>query len=149
MKLIQFRPPRIAMMLAAVAALLYVAFPAWNVYRITFPFAGALLFVCGFAIMMSGWLVFRKSDVAICPLAKTQRLVTHGIYRFTRNPMYLGMMFMMTGMALCIGTLPFYLAAAVFFCIINAVFCPFEEAKLTDLFGQEYIEYRSHVRRWF
>jgi protein-S-isoprenylcysteine O-methyltransferase Ste14 len=62
--------------------------------------------------------------------------------------MYLGMTLMMAGVALWFGTLPFYLAAAAFFLVINLFFCPFEEERMTDSFGTEYITYRNAVRRW-
>jgi len=46
------------------------------------------------------------------------------------------------------GTLPYYLASMVFFLIINQVFCPFEEKKLLETFGEEYFSYHRKVRRW-
>jgi len=108
----------------------------------------ATLGLAGFAIMMWAWWQFQQRRVAICPTEKTARLITDGIYRVTRNPMYLGMTMILAGLAFWIGTLPFYCAAAVFFAIINQAFCPYEEAKLTSAFAEDYKRYRSAVRRW-
>lgn len=83
-----------------------------------------------------------------CPTATNDRLVTTGIYRYTRNPMYLGIIGLLLAIAIHVGTLPFYLAAAVYFIVINHVFCPYEEAKLAATFGDHYNAYRNRVRRW-
>lgn len=55
---------------------------------------------------------------------------------------------MLSGTALFVGTLLFYLATAGYFCIINNVFCPYEESKLSQQFAERYIAYKSRVRRW-
>ena len=50
---------------------------------------------------------------------------------------------MMIGLALFIGTWPYYLAAIAFFAVINWGFCPYEEAKLASTFGQEYLNLKA------
>ena len=98
--------------------------------------------------MIQAWWQFRQTDVAICPTEKTTELITDGIYRFTRNPMYLGMVMMLTGVAMFVGTLPFYVAAVALFAILNFVFCPYEEEKLSRTFGSRFEQYRGRARRW-
>jgi protein-S-isoprenylcysteine O-methyltransferase Ste14 len=148
MKVIDFRPPRIAMLFGLAAAALHWGLPVWNKMRFSYPVFGAVTAAGGFMAMMWGWWLFKKHDVAICPTQKTVRLVTRGIYRFTRNPMYLGFILMLLGLAFFVGTPPFYLAAGAYFVLINWVFCPYEEAKLTGTFGQEFLNYKARVRRW-
>jgi protein-S-isoprenylcysteine O-methyltransferase Ste14 len=75
-------------------------------------------------------------------------LIIVGPYRFTRNPMYLGLVLILAGLALGVGTAPFYLSAIAYFMILNFIFCPYEERKLINSFGPEYIEYMTRVRRW-
>lgn len=147
MGIVKFRPPRIALALVLVAAVSHEFVPEWGRFH-TYPWFGATLGVIGFVVMMWGWYLFKRHEVAICPRSVTTRLITHSIYRVTRNPMYLGLSLMLAGLALSMGTVPFYLAAAAFFSIINWGFCPFEEAKLADAFGQEYLSYKGRVRRW-
>jgi protein-S-isoprenylcysteine O-methyltransferase Ste14 len=98
--------------------------------------------------MMWAWWQFKEHKVAICPTDETDYLITDGVYRLTRNPMYLGMILMLFAIAVFVGTLPFYVAAFLFFTIINWVFCPYEEDKLTRVFRQDYADYRTQVRRW-
>lgn len=69
-------------------------------------------------------------------------------YRPPRNPMYLGIVLMLLGLSLTVGTLPFYLATVLFALIIDRHFCRYEEQKLRDTFAVEFDEYAARVRRW-
>lgn len=147
-RLIDFRPPRIAQLFVLVAVLAHWATPMSRLHVYSNHALGITLGVAGFAVMMWGWWLFKKADTAICPTAKSVHLVTTGIYRFTRNPMYLGMIGMLLAIAVFVGTAPFYLAAGAYFVVINQVFCPYEENRLAETFGESYRLYRQAVRRW-
>jgi len=148
LRLIDFRPPKIAQLLIAIAVLLHWLTPLRETPVYSNPAAAAVLGVGGFALMIRGWWLFRRYQTPICPTARAARLVTGGIYRLTRNPMYLGMIAMLIAVALAVGTLPFYLAAGIYFAVIDRVFCPYEERSLALAFGDEYLAYRNRVRRW-
>ncbi len=147
-RLIEYRPPRIAMTLLAVATAFHLLVPDSGTVNYSAAYLSGVMVSAGFAIMMLAWWQFRVRKVAICPIAKTDHLIMDGVYRFTRNPMYLGMLLMLAGVAFFFGTLPFIAAAAVYFVIIDRWFCRFEEEKLIAAFGHDYEEYRSRVRRW-
>lgn len=148
MQLVKFRPPRIGMVLVLSATVLHLVLPLSIGIRLASPVAGAVVGMLGFLLMMWSWWIFRKQDIAICPIAPTARLLTSGIYRHSRNPMYVGMVSMLFGLAMVVGTLPFYAAAISYFAVFNFVFCPYEEEKLSATFGQAYLDYKSSVRRW-
>lgn len=147
-KFLEYRPPRIAMALIIVAAAIHILVPILPVHVYSSMIVAVSFGVGGFVLMMWAWWQFREHDVAICPTDATDYLITDGVYRYTRNPMYLGMIMMLFGVAVFFGTLPFYLALAAYFAIINWAFCPFEEEKLARAFGQEFENYGSRVRRW-
>lgn len=147
MSITKFRPPRIAMVFVLVAIGFHWMLPEWGRFH-THPWFGISLGIIGFAVMMWGWRLFKKHDVAICPSSVTASLITHSIYQVSRNPMYLGLTLMLLGLALYMGTLPFYFAAIAYFAVINWGFCPYEEEKLASTFGQEYLNYKGRVRRW-
>ncbi len=149
MRIIDMRPPRIAFALTAIAASLHWSTNMWEQTRFSFHKAGTAIGIVGFVLMMWSWLLFKKQHLAVCLPERTAHMINNGPYRFSRNPMYLGMVLMMLGLALYAGTLPFYLAAAVYFAGLNFVFCPYEELKLMNAFGNEYRQYRERVRRWF
>jgi protein-S-isoprenylcysteine O-methyltransferase Ste14 len=147
-RLIEYRPPRIAMALLAVATAFHFLLPVSWPFSYSSVYLSGVMVSAGFAIMMLAWWQFRVRKVAICPTANTDYLITDGVYRFTRNPMYLGMLTMLVGVAVFFGTLPFIVATVIYFAVIDRWFCRFEEEKLVAAFGHDYEEYRSGVRRW-
>jgi protein-S-isoprenylcysteine O-methyltransferase Ste14 len=147
-KLIEYRPPRIAMALLTIATVFHLLFPVQSSYQYSSIYLSVALVLAGFTVMMVAWWQFKERKVAICPTADTDYLITDGIYRLTRNPMYLGMVTMLAGAAVFIGSLPFYAVTIVYFILIDRWFCPYEEEKLLATFGRDYDSYRSKVRRW-
>lgn len=146
--MLNYRPPRIALTLSATAAALQLLIPMTWPQIPALPAGGTILAVLGLLIMLRGWWLFRKHSTAICPTARTTTLITSDIYHLTRNPMYLGIVLMIMGLALGSGGVFFYLAALAFFLIIDFAFCPYEEDKLQRLFGEQFTRYRRSVRRW-
>jgi len=147
-RVIEYRPPRIAMALLTIATVLHVLLPAQSSYRYSSIYLSGALVSAGFTVMMLAWWQFKERKVAICPTASTSYLITDGIYRLTRNPMYLGMVTMLGGVAVFFGTLPFYVVTIVYFVLMDRLFCLYEEKKLVATFGRDYASYRSKVRRW-
>lgn len=147
-KIIHYRPPRIAMTLVALAAALHGIAATGHFKIFASSPIGAALFALGFVVMISAWWQFQRHDVLICPTAPTARLITGGLYRYSRNPMYLGMVLMLAGIAVYFGTVPFYAAVLLYAVLIDRHFCHFEEQKLRDTFGEEYDRYAGRVRRW-
>jgi protein-S-isoprenylcysteine O-methyltransferase Ste14 len=146
--LISYRPPRIAIALLAATTVLWHLSPPDTIIHMPYKLLATICIAVGFTVMMVAWLQFRKSDAAICPTAETDRIVTNGLYRYTRNPMYLGMLLMLLGASFFMGTIPAILAPAVFFLIIDKVFIPYEEEDLLSSFGDSYNEYMAATRRW-
>jgi protein-S-isoprenylcysteine O-methyltransferase Ste14 len=111
--------------------------------------AGAGLFAVGAVIAAWGLVLFRKAKTTTVPGKLSGKLVTWGPYRFTRNPMYVGLVLAYVGEAGLmkqiwpVVLLPFTVA------YINWTVIPVEEAKLEEAFPDEYKEYRLRVRRWF
>jgi protein-S-isoprenylcysteine O-methyltransferase Ste14 len=147
-RILQYRPPRIAMTLLVAASLLQLALPDTWAVIIAAPVGGIAIGALGFGIMLRAWWLFRVHQTAICPTAVTTMLITSDVYRLTRNPMYLGVVLILLGVAIGTGGLLFYIAALAFFLIIDFAFCPYEEGKLEQGFGAAFMAYRERVRRW-
>ena len=79
---------------------------------------------------------------------QTCKLVTNGVYAFTRNPMYLAMTLVSLGVAVWVGQPLMYLAPLLMFAVANWAFIPFEEAKMRRQFGETFDAYCKRVRRW-
>ncbi len=110
--------------------------------------AGAVFFSIGAIIAAWALVIFRKARTTTVPGKSSARLVTWGPYRFTRNPMYVGLTFAYIGEAGLmkqvwpLALLPLVLA------YVNWTVIPLEESKLREVFGDEYEQYRLRVRRW-
>jgi protein-S-isoprenylcysteine O-methyltransferase Ste14 len=143
-------PPPIwmfAMLLAAYATQRSFAW-AQIVYFRSLPLA-ALLTVAGISLAVWGRTSFAVAGTEVIPTSATnKKLVTNGPFRFTRNPMYSGLVLASLGIALYPGTLPFFLVPILLFLICNVLFIPFEEAKMQRQFNDQYTDYLHRVRRW-
>lgn len=109
-----------------------------------------MIFIFGVVIALIAVGLFRKEDTTVDPTnpKNSSRLVTNGIYGYTRNPMYLGFLSWLLGYGLFLGN-PINLVFIVLFLIyMNELQIKPEESTLCELFGEEYVEYRSRVRRW-
>jgi len=104
----------------------------------------------GILVMVFGMLAFRRAKTTINPvkIGAASSIVTGGVYRYTRNPMYVGLTLMLLGWAVRIAV-PFVLAGPVVFMLYITRFqiIP-EERVLTSKFGEEYRKYQERVRRW-
>ena len=108
-----------------------------------------LLVIAGISLSAAGVVLFRREGTEINPVSATNRkLVTSGPYRFTRNPMYLGLVLITLGIAFWVGAWPMFLAPIATFATANWVHIPFEEAKMRRQFGAEFDAYVSRIRRW-
>ncbi|MGE3844318.1 MAG: isoprenylcysteine carboxylmethyltransferase family protein [Vicinamibacterales bacterium] len=109
-----------------------------------------VLVLIGLAIGISGIVAFRRARTTISPVnaGAASSLVTSGVYRFTRNPTYLGMLLMLLGWAAFLFKPVAVLFVATFALYINRFQIKPEEQVLSSLFGAAYIAYTARVRRW-
>jgi protein-S-isoprenylcysteine O-methyltransferase Ste14 len=109
----------------------------------------AIMFAGGIALALWAERMFAAAGTEILPAsAANKALVTEGPFRFTRNPMYLGLILASLGVAFFFGTIVFFAVPALLFLLVNFVFVPFEEAKMARQFGAPYTDYCARVRRW-
>ena len=109
-----------------------------------------LLCVAGAAFDLSGLLAFRASRTTINPLQpqRASALVVGGVYRFTRNPMYVGMALFLLAWAVYLSAVLPFLGPLLFALYITRFQIQPEERVLKALFGAGYLAYAARVRRW-
>jgi len=109
---------------------------------------GVVLFTVGACIAGWGLITFHRARTTTVPGKSSAQLVTWGPYRFTRNPMYVGLATAYLGEAFLLrqiwpaALLPLVLA------YVNWIVIPVEQARLTEVFGEAYAAYQRRVRRW-
>jgi protein-S-isoprenylcysteine O-methyltransferase Ste14 len=144
-------PPLAQLVLAGIAC--------WSVDRMdtvlsfTWPFQGvlsALLLLIGVAVALMGVMSFRQARTTVDPRYPQQAttLVTHGVYRWTRNPMYLGMFLVLFAWGLYLGSGLSFLVLIVFVTYMTRFQIIPEERSMSLSFGEAYTEYQRSVRRW-
>lgn len=146
-------PPPLAFVGALIAGLVIDHFMWWH---FSIPLThylrwvlGWLGIVAGFAIMMTAVGLFRNAGTETRPWKTPTRFVTEGVYKWTRNPMYLGMALIYAGIAIiCNSLVTLALLVPVLFWITREVI-EREEAYLAVKFGEPYRSYKAETRRWF
>ena len=126
---------------------------AYSVFTIALPWrsAFALMFcTVGFAIVLAGVLTFRRAKTTVNPFTPeaTTTMVTSGIYRFTRNPMYLGFLFALAGWAIYLSNLLAFALLPLFVWYMNRFQILPEERALGAKFSHAFTAYKCSVRRW-
>lgn len=143
-------PPIVAVAMAAAMWGLARAFAGFDVSNgVRIPLAVGLA-IAGF--LLSGWGIvsFRRARTTINPHkpGEASALVSSGPYRFTRNPMYAGLLLVLLAWAAFLSSMPALLGPIAFVLYLNRFQIAPEERTLQWLFGSEYLAYKSRVRRW-
>ena len=110
--------------------------------------AGGVLFAIGAIIAGWGLVTFRRARTTTVPGESSSRLVNWGPYRFSRNPMYVGLTLAYLGEAGILQQVWPVILLPLTVAYVNWVVIPLEESKLREVFGGRYDEYRMKVRRW-
>ena len=143
-------PPIVALLIAAAmwgASLATPAAPLPVNIRLVATIAIAL---AGVAAAIAGVAGVRRAKTTLNPFkpATTSSLVTSGVYRFTRNPMYLGLALVLLARAVFLSSAWSLLGPLVFILYITRFQIMPEERALSGIFGAVYSEYQTKVRRW-
>lgn len=109
---------------------------------------GLILIAIGVAIAFTSLGIFRKRSTTTIPFETPTSLVVSGPYRFTRNPMYVGLTLVYLGVAGTRAEIWPLIVLPVLFAYVNFVVIPVEERHLNDAFGDAYAQYGARVRRW-
>lgn len=108
-----------------------------------------LLFTLGVAVYARcAWDFVRFGRGTPSPMDAPRRLVTRGLYRHVRNPMYLAVLAVIAGWAVLFGSIAVAIYGAAIFAFLSASLRFYEEPRLARQFGKEYEEYRNRVGRW-
>ena len=109
---------------------------------------GDLVAFAGIILIGSAIRLFRRSGTTPEPWTSTSAIVTAGIYRYTRNPMYLGLALIYAGLALAIDAPIALLLLPIVLVIVQTQVIAREERYLAAKFGEPYLDYKRRVRRW-
>ena len=109
---------------------------------------GAIFFLTGLASNVSGFVTQKRAGTDPIPFNPSTRIVSHGPYRFSRNPMYIGLALWTLGIAFLVDCAWMLLAVPIGLVLIDRLVITREECYLERKFGEEYPSYKRRVRRW-
>ena len=127
---------------------LHFILPTTKVIPFPYYFLGSFFIL--FGILLNYWAdaQFKKKQTTIQPHEMPNVLVTSGVFRISRNPIYLGMASILLGIAIFLGTLIVFIFPLTFIIYIERFIIPIEEKNLEQKFGKKYLRYKQKVRRW-
>ena len=109
-----------------------------------------IFIVAGLTLDLTSLFLFLRAKTTAHPFHENRAstLVTTGFYQYTRNPMYLGLLLLLIGWAIRMGSATPFLLLPLFVMVITSKQIIGEEKALSEVFGEEYLTYKSRVRRW-
>jgi protein-S-isoprenylcysteine O-methyltransferase Ste14 len=141
-------PPTYLFTAIVVMILLHLLFPITDVVPYPWQLLGCLPLLLGIVLNLIADQAFKKNHTTVKPFEESTVLITTGVFRLSRHPMYLGMIFILIGLAILMGTLMPFLVIPAFMLLMDAVFIKTEERMLANKFAGAWQEYQASVRRW-
>jgi len=132
---------------------MYVTSQLFHAFEFEIParqLVSLVVFISGLLIVAVGGMQFRQAGTTVHPLepGNTRCLVRSGLYKYSRNPMYVGFLLFLVSWWLFLGNLVCGIFLPLFVLLINYLQIIPEEAMLEKKFGDQYRQYLSEVRRW-
>jgi protein-S-isoprenylcysteine O-methyltransferase Ste14 len=143
-------PPIVALLIAAAMWAISLAGPPSGVSTPVRIVVAVAIALCGGGISFSGALAFRRARTTVNPMKPeaASSLVTSGVFRFTRNPMYLGLLVVLLAWSVFLSSAWSLVGPLAFVLYINRFQIAPEERILSSMFGTDYATYKAKVRKW-
>jgi protein-S-isoprenylcysteine O-methyltransferase Ste14 len=143
-------PPVYLLACAGLMWLVHTWLPLFHLIPSPWNQMGLLLMVTAVALDFWSLGLFFRVHTTFNPIhpERTSHLVTHGSYRYTRNPMYMGMLVILTGWCLWLGSFSPFLCLPLFVWVLTVQQVIPEEKILEQKFGGAYLDYKARVPRW-
>ena len=141
-------PPAYLLIAIVVMIILHFIFPLTMIVFPPWKLLGIIPLVGGVILNIVADNTFQRVNTTVKPFEESTALVTSGIYQVSRNPMYLGFVLILTGIATLLGSLTPFGVIPVFIILMEKNFIQFEEQGLAQKFGSRWVAYRRQVRRW-
>jgi protein-S-isoprenylcysteine O-methyltransferase Ste14 len=142
-------PPPVYFLVAVIIMIvlnLFVPIGRWLHYP--WRYFGIVIIALGFSLSLGSGIFFRKLGTNPRPGSRANFIVTSGPFKYTRNPIYLGLITMLIGISILLGTFSPLIPIPILFMILHTQFVLREERWMEEWFGESYLEYKSKTPRW-
>jgi protein-S-isoprenylcysteine O-methyltransferase Ste14 len=141
--------PTTWLLIAIVAMLaLHFLFPGIRIIPPLWNLLGLVFLVSGVIMNLIADKAFHRAQTTVKPFEESSTLVTDGVFQISRNPMYLGFMFILAGIAILLRSLSPYPVIFAFVFLIDRTYIRVEERMLAEKFGTSWEQYKSKTSRW-
>jgi len=141
-------PPAYFVVALVLMLLLHFVLPLQQVIAFPWCLFGLIPLTVGAALNLLADRAFKKEGTTVKPFEESKALVTNGVFRISRNPMYLGMAAVLFGTAVLLGSATPFLVIPTIAVLFDRIFIVPEERMLTKTFKDQFQQYRKRVRRW-
>jgi len=141
-------PPTYLLLTIVIQIVIHFVLPILRIIDFPWSLLGLIPLAFGAIINLKADNDFKKNNTTVKPYEESSVLLTNGIFRLSRNPMYLGFVLILSGIAIIVGSLPPFLVTLVFIIVMKKVFIDIEEHMLEKKFGDDWMRYKKNVRRW-
>lgn len=141
-------PPRVMLALLIASVAIGIAVPVAGPLAWPIRLIGVVIAIPALAISASSANRFQRVGTNILPHLDPDVLVSDGHFRWTRNPMYVGFLGLLSGVAIAVGSLTAWIGPVLYFLYSHLWIIPFEEKRMQARFGTDYDDYRRRVPRW-
>ena len=141
-------PPTYLVASIVLMVVFHFLMPLAEVIPYPWQLLGSLPLLLGIVLNLMADKALKIFNTTVKPYEESAALITNGVFGISRHPMYLGMVLMLTGIAILMGSLSPFLLIPVFAMVMDKVFVRIEEAMLANQFGNRWLEYKKTVRKW-
>ena len=141
-------PPTYFFFFIVLMVVLHFLYPMADVVPYPWWLLGIVPLVLGIVFNLVADQAFKKHQTTVKPYEESTTLITSGVFGLTRNPMYLGMVFILIGIAVLIGSLGPFVVIPFYIVLMDRVYITVEERMLAQKFGENWEAYAARARRW-
>jgi len=141
-------PPTYLLVAIILSLLLHFTFPVATIVQNPLNLIGLFPLMVGVALNLIADRDFKRNQTTVKPYEESGTLLTEGVYRYSRHPMYLGFVLILLGISLFLGSISPNVIVIIFAILMEIVFIRVEEEMLNETFQEEWRQYKSKVRKW-
>jgi protein-S-isoprenylcysteine O-methyltransferase Ste14 len=127
---------------------LHFTLPLLQIIKYPFNLIGILFLITGAGLNIWADQMMKKYNTTVKPDEKPTVLIETGVFKLSRNPMYLGMALLLLGAGFILGSVTSFVGVILFVAVMEMVFIPQEEKILQEQFGEEFKAYKKKVEKW-
>ena len=141
-------PPTYFYLLLILSIIFHFLLPLVVIIKPPLSYLGIIPIILGIYLNIWTDKLFKTKKTTVKPYEKPSQLITEGPFKISRHPMYLGMLLILLGIAIILGSIITFIFPILFILFMEILFIPFEEKNLKEIYKRNYINYRKRVRRW-